>query len=723
MAIGEIIQGPYSDVLYGGDALTGAPSCRADAAPGGVSYLLATKPARPILTNERMQPFDDGAVGFRGDINVTRILDTIDRPAQLKKLTPAQLEQLAQEIRQEIIETVALRGGHLAPNLGTVELTLALHIAFDAPQDKLVWDIGHQAYPHKLLTGRRDRFRTIKQLGGISGYLRRAESEYDAFGASHASTSISAALGMATARDLKGETNSVVAIIGDGALTGGMALEAINNAGAMGKDLIVVLNDNDKSISDNVGALHAYLGKVRTDKHYRQLRETGKQFLNHVPGGGLAKEVAGRTIRSAKEFVLPSKTGVVFEELGFTYLGPFDGHNTQEMIEVFAGVKEMHGPILIQVITQKGRGCDFAERDATKFHGPGAYDPITGEMKKKLGEPPKYQDVFGDALVELAQRDSSIVGITAAMAEGTSLYKFQDALPERFFDVGIAEQHAVTFAAGLATEGMRPVAAIYSTFMQRAFDQVIHDVCVQNLHVVFPMDRAGLVGEDGHTQQGVFDIAFMRMIPNMRVMAPKDENELRHMLYTALYMDGPVALRYPRGSGLGVPMESEYPRAADRQGRAAHAAGRGRHRRVRHPRLRQHGLSRPRGRARARRRRGHPRRRRQRPLGQAARRGSDPAPRAHHPLPRHRRGRHGGRRLRQRRRRAAPRARPARRQPQDHRPARPLRRARRPRPAQARSTASPPATSKTSSAPSFAPARIARSSRPTAPPSAPTKRM
>jgi 1-deoxy-D-xylulose-5-phosphate synthase len=489
---------------------------------------------------------------------VTRILDTIDRPAQLKKLTPAQLEQLAQEIRQEIIETVALRGGHLAPNLGTVELTLALHIAFDAPQDKLVWDIGHQAYPHKLLTGRRDRFRTIKQLGGISGYLRRAESEYDAFGASHASTSISAALGMATARDLKGEKHSVVAIIGDGALTGGMALEAINNAGAMGKDLIVVLNDNDKSISDNVGALHAYLGKVRTDKHYRQLRETGKQFLNHVPGGGLAKEVAGRTMRSAKEFVLPSKTGVVFEELGFTYLGPFDGHDTQEMIEVFNGARQVRGPILIQVITQKGRGCDFAERDATKFHGPGAYDPVTGEMKKKQGEPPKYQDVFGDALVELAQRDPSIVGITAAMAEGTSLNKFQAALPERFFDVGIAEQHAVTFAAGLATEGMRPVAAIYSTFMQRAFDQVIHDVCVQDLHVVFPMDRAGLVGEDGHTQQGVFDIAFMRMIPNMRVMAPKDENELRHMLYTALYMDGPVSLRYPRGSGVGVAMDAEY---------------------------------------------------------------------------------------------------------------------------------------------------------------------
>jgi 1-deoxy-D-xylulose-5-phosphate synthase len=489
---------------------------------------------------------------------VTRILDSIDNPSQLKKLPPAELERLAQEIRQEIIETVALRGGHLAPNLGTVELTLALHIAFEAPRDKLVWDIGHQAYPHKLLTGRRDRFRTIKQLGGLSGYLRRDESEYDTFGASHASTSISAALGMAAARDLKHEDHSVVAIIGDGALTGGMALEALNNAGALQKDLIIVLNDNDKSISENVGALHAHLSKIRSDKHYRQLRDVGMQVIEHMPGGQLAKEVAGRTARSAKEFVLPSKTGVVFEELGFTFLGPFDGHDVHEMVEVFRRAKAMHGPIMIQVITQKGRGCDFAERDSTTFHGPGAYDPVTGELKKKAGEPPKYQDVFGDALVELARRDPTIVGITAAMAEGTSLNKLQRALPDRYFDVGIAEQHGVTFGAGLATQGMKPVVAIYSTFMQRAFDQVIHDVCVQNLHVVFPMDRAGLVGEDGHTQQGVFDIGFMRMIPNMKVMAPKDENELRHMLYTALSLDGPVSLRYPRGSGQGVAMDAEF---------------------------------------------------------------------------------------------------------------------------------------------------------------------
>ena len=489
---------------------------------------------------------------------MARLLDSIDSPAQLKSLSPAELEQLAQEIRQEIIETVALRGGHLAPNLGTVELTLAMHIVFDTPKDKLVWDIGHQAYPHKLVTGRREQFRTIKQFGGISGYLRRVESEYDAFGASHASTSISAALGMAAARDLKGEHHKVVAIIGDGALTGGMALEALNNAGASKKDIIVVLNDNDKSISDNVGALHYYLGKIRTDKKLRRFADAAYHSLDHVPGGGLAREFAGRTGRSAKEFWLPSRSGVVFEELGFTFLGPFDGHDTQHLIEVFQAAKELHGPIMIQVITQKGRGCDFAEAEPTKFHGPGAYNPVTGELKKKVGAPPNYQNVFGEALVELARRDSSIVGITAAMAEGTSLNMLQKALPDRYFDVGIAEQHAVTFAAGLACEGMRPVAAIYSTFMQRAFDQVIHDVCVQNLHVVFPMDRAGIVGEDGHTQHGVFDIAFMRLIPNMKVMAPKDENELRHMLYTALYMDGPVSLRYPRGAGVGVPLDSEF---------------------------------------------------------------------------------------------------------------------------------------------------------------------
>ncbi|HLZ29933.1 MAG TPA: 1-deoxy-D-xylulose-5-phosphate synthase [Chloroflexota bacterium] len=489
-----------------------------------------------------------------------RILDRIESPTDLRQLTAAEFVQLAQEMREEIISTVALRGGHLAPNLGVVELTLALHVAFDTPNDKLVWDIGHQAYPHKLVTGRLERFHTIKQLDGLAGYLRRDESLFDAFGASHASTSISAALGMAVARDLHGETHKVVAVIGDGALTGGMALEAINNAGALKKDLIVVVNDNGKSISDNVGALHDYLGKLRTSRHLRRLSATVYESLGVVPGGTLLRRVIGRALRSAKEFWLPSKSGVIFEELGFTFLGPFDGHNTSHLIEIFRKAKTLAGPVLIQVVTQKGRGWEFAENDPTKFHGPGPYDPDTGELKKKPGAPPNYQEVFGETLVQLAQRDASIVGITAAMAEGTSLNKLQRVLPDRYFDVGIAEQHAVTFAAGLACEGMRPVAAIYSTFLQRAFDQVIHDVCVQNLHVVFCLDRAGLVGEDGPTQHGAFDIAYMRMLPNMQVMAPRDESELRDMLYTALYMDGPVCLRYPRGAGIGSPIDGE-PRA------------------------------------------------------------------------------------------------------------------------------------------------------------------
>jgi 1-deoxy-D-xylulose-5-phosphate synthase len=485
---------------------------------------------------------------------VTRILDSVERPSDLKILSSQQLEELAEELRQEIIATVALRGGHLAPNLGTVELTLALHVAFDAPRDKLVWDIGHQAYAHKLITGRRDRFRTIKQLDGLAGYLRRDESPYDAFGASHASTSISAALGMAAARDLRGETFKVVAIIGDGALTGGMALEAINNAGALKKNLIVVLNDNGKSISDNVGALHDYLGRIRTNRRLRRIRALLTGGLDDVPGGQFAHRVTQRAIRSAKEFWLPSKSSVIFEELGFTFLGPFDGHDMPRLIEMFRAAQDLDGPVLIQVVTQKGRGWQFAEDDPTRFHGPGPYNPLTGEFSKKSGAP-SYQEVFGQTLVDLARLDQRIVGITAAMAEGTSLNKLHKALPERYFDVGIAEQHAVTFAAGLASEGMRPVAAIYSTFLQRAFDQVIHDVCVQDLHVVFCLDRAGLVGEDGPTQHGAFDIAYMRLLPNMQVMAPKDENELRHMLYTALYMDGPVCVRYPRGSGVGVPLD------------------------------------------------------------------------------------------------------------------------------------------------------------------------
>ncbi len=492
---------------------------------------------------------------------MTRILDSIDSPAQLRTLTIAQMRQLAEEIRREIIEKVSVKGGHLAPNLGVVELTMALHYVFDTPKDLLVWDIGHQAYVHKLLTGRRDRFHTIRQFGGLSGYLRRAESPYDVFGASHASTSISAALGLAVARDLKGEHFKVVAIIGDGALTGGMALEAINNAGSLKKNLIIVLNDNEKSISDNVGALHHYLGKARrlqTSKSYQRLREMAKGSIEKLPVlGDKAREAAGRAEGSFKHFVLHSKSGTIFEELGFKFFGPFDGHDLPLMLDVFENIKHIEGPVIVQVITKKGRGWEFAEEDSTKWHGPGAYDFTTGTIKKNADDPPTYTEVFANTLVELAEKDTSIVGITAAMAEGTGLKKMHQRFPERYFDVGIAEQHAVTFAGGLAVAGIRPVVAIYSTFMQRAIDQVIHDICVQDLHVVFAMDRAGIVGEDGPTQHGIYDIAFMRMIPHMKVMAPKDENELRHMLYTAIYMDGPVSLRYPRGKGIGVTMDAE----------------------------------------------------------------------------------------------------------------------------------------------------------------------
>jgi 1-deoxy-D-xylulose-5-phosphate synthase len=492
---------------------------------------------------------------------LTRILDSIDGPAQLRCLKPEQMRQLSEEIRREIIEKVSVKGGHLAPNLGVVELTIALHTVFNTPDDLLVWDIGHQAYVHKLLTGRRERFHTIRQFGGLSGYLRRDESEYDVFGASHASTSISAALGLAVARDLQGKDFKVVAIIGDGALTGGMALEAINNAGSMKKNLIIVLNDNDKSISDNVGAIHHSLSKARhleTSPSYRRLREMAKGSINRLPVvGDKAREAAGRAEMSFKNFVMHSKSGMIFEELGFKFFGPFDGHDIPLMLDVFENIKRIEGPVIVQVVTKKGKGWEFAENDSTKWHGPGAFDYETGVIKKNPGDPPTYTEVFANTLVALAEKDTSIVGVTAAMAEGTGLKKMHQRFPDRYFDVGIAEQHGVTFAAGMAVGGLRPVAAIYSTFIQRAFDQVIHDVCTQNLHVVFAMDRAGVVGEDGPTQHGVFDIGFMRMLPNMKVMAPKDENELRHMLYTALYMDGPVSLRYPRGKAVGVPLDAE----------------------------------------------------------------------------------------------------------------------------------------------------------------------
>jgi 1-deoxy-D-xylulose-5-phosphate synthase len=493
--------------------------------------------------------------------SLARILESINGPEQLRALTIPQMEQLAEEIRREIIEKVSVRGGHVAPNLGVVELTMALHYSFNTPEDLLVWDIGHQAYVHKLLTGRFDRFHSIRQFGGLSGYLRRDESPYDVFGASHASTSISAALGLAAARDLQGKNFKVVAIIGDGALSGGMALEALNNAGSIKKDLIIVLNDNDKSISDNVGALHHSLSqarKMQTMPSYQRLREMAKGSIERLPVvGDMAREAAGRAETSLKQFVLHSKSGAIFEELGFKFFGPFDGHDLPLMLDVFDNLKKIEGPVIVQMVTKKGKGWNVAERDSTKWHGPGAFDYTTGTIKKNPNDPPTYTEVFAKTLVQLAEQDTSIVGITAAMAEGTGLKQMHQRLPERYFDVGIAEQHAVTFAGGLAVGGMRPVVAIYSTFLQRAFDQVIHDICTQDLHVVFAMDRAGIVGEDGQTQHGVFDIAYMRMFPSMKVMAPKDEEELRHMLYTAIYMDGPVALRYPRGKALGVSLSNE----------------------------------------------------------------------------------------------------------------------------------------------------------------------
>ncbi len=492
---------------------------------------------------------------------MARILDSIDSPEQLRTLSIPQMEQLAGEIRSEIIEKVSVRGGHLAPNLGVVELTMALHYIFNTPDDLLVWDIGHQAYVHKLLTGRRECFHTIRQFGGLSGYLRREESPYDVFGASHASTSISAALGLAAARDLQGKEQKVIAVIGDGALTGGMALEALNNAGSLKKNLVIVLNDNEKSISDNVGALSHHLSQVRrvqTSPSYQRLREMAKGSIERLPVvGDRAREAAGRAETSFKQFMLHSKSGVIFEELGIKFFGPFDGHDIPLMLDVFENVKKIEGPVIVQVVTKKGKGWHVAEGDSTKWHGPGAYDYTTGTIKKNPNDPPTYTEVFANTLVDIAEKDTSVVGVTAAMEEGTGLKKLHQRFPERYFDVGIAEQHAVTFAGGMAVSGLCPVVAIYSTFMQRAFDQVVHDICVQDLHVVFAMDRAGIVGEDGQTQHGVFDIAFMRMLPNMKVMAPKDEEELRHMLYTAIYMDGPVSLRYPRGKALGVPLSQD----------------------------------------------------------------------------------------------------------------------------------------------------------------------
>lgn len=480
------------------------------------------------------------------------LLDMIDNPRKLKTLSIAQLEKLAGEIRGLLVHTIAKTGGHLAPNLGVVELTIALHRVFNSPNDKIVWDVGHQAYVHKILTGRRQSFPTLRQFGGMSGFPKISESEHDAFGTGHSSTSISAALGIALARDMSGGKNHVVAVIGDGSLTGGQAFEALNHAGDLGTNLIVVLNDNEMSIAKNVGAMSDYLSKLRTAPTYNRVKHDIEFLLRRIPaiGDSVAKTVE-RVKDSLRYLLVP---GMLFEELGFTYIGPIDGHHIELISHVLEKAKTMKGPVLIHNLTQKGRGYKPAECKADKFHGVGPFCVKSGEVIKNSTKP-TYTAVFGDTLIELAGKNTDIVAITAAMPEGTGLKKFAGIYPKRFFDVGIAEQHAVSVAAGLAASGKKPVVALYSTFGQRAYDQILHDVCLQNLPVIFALDRAGIVGEDGPTHHGVFDFSYLRHIPNLVFMAPKDENELRHMLHTAFMLNCPVAIRYPRGSGLGVELD------------------------------------------------------------------------------------------------------------------------------------------------------------------------
>ena len=483
------------------------------------------------------------------------LLDGINSPADIKSFTLDELAQLAGEIREEIVSVVSKNGGHLASSLGTVELTIALHYIFNAPKDKLIWDVGHQAYAHKILTGRRDRFDTLRRYGGISGFPKRDESPYDTFGVGHSGTSISAALGMAEARCLKGEKYRVIAVIGDGSIASGMAFEGLNQTGHREKDMIVVLNDNEMSISPNVGALSSYLNRIMTGQLFTRFRSEMKNFLKTIPGiGGSVLKLVKQAEESFKGLIIP---GVFFEELGFRYVGPIQGHRLDHLIENIKNVKKLEGPILIHVITTKGKGYPPAEKDPTSFHGIGSFDIETGKPLKEGGNLPTYTEVFADTILRLGRMDKRIVGITAGMSHGTGLHKFSEEFPGRFYDVGIAEQHGVTFAAGLATGGFIPVAAIYSTFLQRAYDQIVHDVCLQKLPVIFVLDRAGIVGEDGPTHHGLFDYSFLRHIPNIIVMAPKDENELQHMLKTAVDCGNPVSIRYPRGKGYGVKFDTE----------------------------------------------------------------------------------------------------------------------------------------------------------------------
>jgi 1-deoxy-D-xylulose-5-phosphate synthase len=482
-----------------------------------------------------------------------KYLYSINSPADLRKLSVNELKTLAQELREFLIDTISKIGGHLGASLGAVELTLALHYVFDTPEDKLIWDVGHQGYIHKIITGRRDVFHSIRQYHGISGFLKRSESPYDVFGAGHASTSISAALGIATARDFMNKNFKVVAVIGDGAMTGGMAYEAMNNTGLLKKNLIVVLNDNRMSIAPNVWSISNYFTSITASGVYNRFKSNVWEITGKLDSvGDRIRRVAGRLETGMKAIVTP---GMLFEALGFRYFGPFNGHNITQLVKTFREVKDLKGPLLVHVTTEKGKGYLPAEEDKQKLHGVVAFDKVTGAQFKKDG-PPALTKVFGETLLEIAKQNKRVVGVTAAMPDGTGLNILQKELPDRFFDVGIAEQHAVTFCAGMATEGYIPIAAIYSTFLQRAFDQIIHDVALQHLHVVFVLDRGGLVGADGPTHHGAFDLAYLRLVPGMVVMAPKDENELRDMLLTAVnYKGGPIALRYPRGNAIGLPIK------------------------------------------------------------------------------------------------------------------------------------------------------------------------
>ncbi len=487
--------------------------------------------------------------------STTPLLDKVKLPADLRRLPESDLRAMADDVRRATIDAVSVTGGHLGSSLGVVELTVALHYVFNTPQDRIIWDVGHQAYPHKILTGRRDRMKTLRQAGGLSGFTKRAESEYDPFGAAHSSTSISAGLGMAVARDLSGASNNVIAVIGDGSMSAGMAYEAMNNAGASHSRLIVILNDNDMSIAPPVGAMSAYLARLSSGRTYLKLRDAGKSLARHLPKS--VESAITRAVEHARTYVTG---GTLFEELGFYYVGPIDGHNLDHLLPILKNVRDadLGGPVLIHLVTQKGKGYAPAEAADDKYHGVNKFDVVTGTQVKPKANAPSYTKVFGQSLVKEGEKDDKIVAITAAMPSGTGVDFFQKAFPKRTFDVGIAEQHAVTFAAGLATEGYKPFCAIYSTFLQRGYDQVVHDVAIQNLPVRFALDRAGLVGADGATHAGAFDVAFLGVLPNMVVMAAADEAELVHMVATAAAYDaGPIAFRYPRGDGVGVEMPQE----------------------------------------------------------------------------------------------------------------------------------------------------------------------